>query len=344
MSPRLEHANLCVRDIDAMIRFLQTAMPEFRVRADHKDSEGSRWVHLGTDDSYIALSRARAEPLQMWQPYMGFPGMNHLGYEVDDAAALRTRMLAAGFEESTVPNKHPHRNRQDQPDSAFRQRGECGPAWALVGDGRCHDYRYPPQCPWNRNVAGLSRRNNRSLPGRRPLSPDKERLHGSFRGNHRNRIDRSRGERSPGCSLPAGKEDGAGGINHSFLGEHHPWVSPGCGGPEDSGAGRIRRIKVMMKSDPQVRLVARPVWSSKKPCGGTFERLSPGIEHISGLCCYSVVLASLTFGDRHSGVRGGPRIHLPQTARRYRSDALHAAIPWLRRAVRRRPLRDRGCR
>jgi hypothetical protein len=30
---------------------------------------------------------------------------------VDDAAALRARMLNAGYEESTVPNRHPHRIR-----------------------------------------------------------------------------------------------------------------------------------------------------------------------------------------------------------------------------------------
>ena len=32
MSVRLEHANTCVRDMEAMIRFLQTAFPKFRVR------------------------------------------------------------------------------------------------------------------------------------------------------------------------------------------------------------------------------------------------------------------------------------------------------------------------
>ena len=37
--------------------------------------------------------------------------MNHLGYEVDDADALRERMLAAGYQESTPPNDHPARKR-----------------------------------------------------------------------------------------------------------------------------------------------------------------------------------------------------------------------------------------
>ncbi len=58
MTVRLEHANLCVRDVGAMIEFLTTVFPEFRVRADHTDADGSRWVHVGTDETYIALSEA----------------------------------------------------------------------------------------------------------------------------------------------------------------------------------------------------------------------------------------------------------------------------------------------
>jgi catechol 2,3-dioxygenase-like lactoylglutathione lyase family enzyme len=110
MSVRLEHANLCVRDVDEMIRFLRTAFPDFQVRADRPDGD-SRWVHVGTDDTYIALTPADAVPDARWEPYSGLPGVNHLGYEVDDAEALRARMLAAGYKESTVPNSHPARKR-----------------------------------------------------------------------------------------------------------------------------------------------------------------------------------------------------------------------------------------
>ena len=111
MTIHLEHANLCVRDIDAMLRFIQTALPEFRVRADHTDDDGSRWVHVGTDDSYLALSSAWEPGEAPFEPYSGRPGINHLGFEVDDAEALRGRMLSAGYEESTVPNRHPYRRR-----------------------------------------------------------------------------------------------------------------------------------------------------------------------------------------------------------------------------------------
>jgi catechol 2,3-dioxygenase-like lactoylglutathione lyase family enzyme len=108
---RMEHANLLVRDIDATIRFLQTALPEFQIRRDVRDARGSRWVHIGTEDTYIALSQASVEPKQRWTPYSGVPGINHLGYEVDDVDALRARMRAAGFKDSTVPNSHPYRKR-----------------------------------------------------------------------------------------------------------------------------------------------------------------------------------------------------------------------------------------
>ena len=111
MSTRLEHANLCVQDVDAVIAFLRTAFPEFAIRADRIDSDGSRWVHVGTDDTYIALTLAETVPDQPWKPYSGVPGVNHLGYVVDDVDALRARMLAAGYEESTVPNVHPARKR-----------------------------------------------------------------------------------------------------------------------------------------------------------------------------------------------------------------------------------------
>ncbi len=111
MSIRLEHANLCVRDVDEMARFLSTAFPEFKLRGEGKTVLGSRWVHVGTDQTYIALQEASREPAEVWVPYSEKPGTNHLGFEVPNAGALRERMLAEGYQESTVPNRHPHRRR-----------------------------------------------------------------------------------------------------------------------------------------------------------------------------------------------------------------------------------------
>lgn len=141
MSVRLEHANLMVRDIDATIRFLQTAFPEFRIRFDGTDPDGTRWVHIGTHEAYIALTQSHVEPKQRWQPYAGMPGVNHLGFEVDDAGALRERLASAGYQESTVPNAHPHRKRvyfydPDGNDWEFVQYLSDDPA-------ERHDYELP---------------------------------------------------------------------------------------------------------------------------------------------------------------------------------------------------------
>lgn len=107
---RMEHANLSVRHFDDAVRFLQVAFPEFNVRSESV-RDGLRWMHIGTDDTYIALTETKVERDASTKPYDGKPGVNHLGYEVDDVDALRERLAAAGFKDSTYPNSHPHRKR-----------------------------------------------------------------------------------------------------------------------------------------------------------------------------------------------------------------------------------------
>ena len=141
MALRLEHANLIVRDIDATMRFLQAAFPAFGIRFDGKDPRGMRWVHIGTDDTYIALTQSTVEPERQWTPYTGVPGVNHLAYEVDDVEALRGRLKSAGYQDSTVPNNHPYRKRvyfhdRDGNDWEFVQYLSDDPA-------KRHDYTLP---------------------------------------------------------------------------------------------------------------------------------------------------------------------------------------------------------
>ena len=74
-------------------------------------------------------------------PYSGKPGTNHLGFEVDDVEAVRERLAAAGYEDSTVPNAHPHRRRvyfhdHDGNDWEFVQYLSDDPA-------KRHDYALP---------------------------------------------------------------------------------------------------------------------------------------------------------------------------------------------------------
>ena len=108
MESHVEHANISVTDVDAIIRFLTAAMPDFRVR--HDSGPGPhRWVHLGTDTTYISINQMDdpAEGAFARQP----PGYNHVGFAVADAESLRSRMLEAGYREGFVPAPHPHRKR-----------------------------------------------------------------------------------------------------------------------------------------------------------------------------------------------------------------------------------------
>ena len=110
MKIRMEHANLHVRYFDDAVRFLKTAFPDFYVRSESV-SDGLRCMHIGTDETYIALNETNIDRNSNSAPYDGKPGVNHLGYEVDDVDALQERLAAAGFKDSTYPNKHPHRKR-----------------------------------------------------------------------------------------------------------------------------------------------------------------------------------------------------------------------------------------
>jgi len=132
---RLEHANLSVHDIDAAIRFLRAAFPEFRIRRDTTEADGTRWVHVGIDETYIALNQAR-KPRGTGAP------LNHLAYEVEDVEAIRTRLRAAGYQENMrVPNAHPYRKRLYFYDAE-------GNEWEFVqylsnDPAKRHDYELP---------------------------------------------------------------------------------------------------------------------------------------------------------------------------------------------------------
>lgn len=107
MKAYLEHANVTVRDLDAVVAFLQTALPHYRVRG--RGESDRRWLHLGDDTTYVALEEA-SQNAGGREPYAD-PGVNHLGFVVDDVAAVRERLLAAGFREGIRTDPHQHRKR-----------------------------------------------------------------------------------------------------------------------------------------------------------------------------------------------------------------------------------------
>jgi len=106
---RLEHANVSVHDPDAITRFMLAAFPDFRVRGEGLDDAGRVWRHVGDDESYVALQAVPKQGART--PYGSTPGLNHLGFEVDDLDALRRRLESAGFRHNLLIASHPARRR-----------------------------------------------------------------------------------------------------------------------------------------------------------------------------------------------------------------------------------------
>lgn len=106
---KLEHANLSVTDVDATTRFITAALPELSIRGEGLDSAGRPWRHVGNQQFYVALQAVSDNPAR--EPYGDTVGMNHLGWEVEDVAALESRMRDAGFEPNLHIDGHPARRR-----------------------------------------------------------------------------------------------------------------------------------------------------------------------------------------------------------------------------------------
>ena len=69
-----------------------------------------RWVHFGTQDTYLALQKTGAQSSN--KVLYESPGINHLGFVVPDVDALAQRLLAAGYKRSFDPEPHRFRKRE----------------------------------------------------------------------------------------------------------------------------------------------------------------------------------------------------------------------------------------
>lgn len=107
---RVEHASINVTDLDEVIRFLTQALPDFRERGRGFFRRASgrlgQWVHIGNDESYVALNDFDPElPAELGQ------GFNHLGFVVEDVDAVASRLGALGYDKQQRNDAHPARRR-----------------------------------------------------------------------------------------------------------------------------------------------------------------------------------------------------------------------------------------
>ena len=90
----LEHANITVNDLQDAISFFQTAFPHFKIRGG--GNEARHWVHLGDNDTYIAINQAIETDSKANNSYDQI-GINHLGFVVQDVAGIANNLLSKGY-------------------------------------------------------------------------------------------------------------------------------------------------------------------------------------------------------------------------------------------------------
>ncbi len=94
----LEHVNLVVKDIPAMVDFYQTAFPHWRVRSSGRGEwygKPRNWMHFGDDYQYLAWSdhgEGANRDLEGHQI-----GLAHFAFTVDSIDSVAGRLQKAGY-------------------------------------------------------------------------------------------------------------------------------------------------------------------------------------------------------------------------------------------------------
>jgi len=107
---RLEHINLVVTNISKTKKFLETAMPHWKVRGSGQNEwygKKRNWLHFGDDDYYITLNDHGEGQNRDLRGVL--PGLAHIGFVVDNLDEIRDRLLERGYEIATIGADHPHR-------------------------------------------------------------------------------------------------------------------------------------------------------------------------------------------------------------------------------------------
>jgi len=107
---RLEHLNMVVTDIDAMVKFYGAAFPHWSVRLRGEGEwygRQRRWLHFGDDNNYLTFNDDGDEPIRQLGGHQ--VGVAHFGYVIDNMDALVERMTAAGYKMSHTGREEPFR-------------------------------------------------------------------------------------------------------------------------------------------------------------------------------------------------------------------------------------------
>ncbi len=105
----LEHVNMTVKDPKATAALLCDLFG-WHVRWQGSAIAGGYTVHVGSDDSYVAVySGPRGEQGAAQDNYAQLGGLNHIGVVVDDLDAVEVRVASAGLSAHSHADYEPGR-------------------------------------------------------------------------------------------------------------------------------------------------------------------------------------------------------------------------------------------
>ncbi len=96
MTATLEHSNFTVADPHATAAWMQDVFG-WNIRWEGDAKAGGYTVHIGSQDSYLALYKPKSVRPSQESSYDVLGGLNHVGIVVSDIDAAEARVIAAGF-------------------------------------------------------------------------------------------------------------------------------------------------------------------------------------------------------------------------------------------------------
>ncbi|MBF9044542.1 VOC family protein [Rhodobacterales bacterium HKCCE4037] len=108
MPAQLEHLNITVADPAATADML-TEIFGWRIRWQG-DAKGAGFtIHVGTEDTYVALYNPRKDLTEAGDSYTRVVGLNHMAVVVDDLDAIEAKVKERGYEPHSHADYEPGR-------------------------------------------------------------------------------------------------------------------------------------------------------------------------------------------------------------------------------------------
>lgn len=120
---RLEHVNISVPDPRASAAMLSRLFG-WHIRWEGKALGDGYTVHVGDNESYLALYSGMGELSEPGDSYRTRSGLNHIGVVVEDLAATEAQVKAAGYT--------PHNHADYEPGRRFYFDGPDGIEFEVV--------------------------------------------------------------------------------------------------------------------------------------------------------------------------------------------------------------------